>query len=150
MNHKKWSQLRSSHLQWSIYLLILVALLAAGCSGGKAKPTESSVEQPNPAASYCTALGYDIENGDCVFPDGAKCDAWDFYRGTCAQEKTYCEQQGFKIENRVEKAGSATYEYAVCGFDDGSECLEEAYQAGKCNPSECTKWLISKDGCVTN
>ena len=142
MNPNKLSQ-----LQWIVYL-ILVAVLSAGCSGGQVEPTESGADMPNPSASYCAELGYENENGDCVFHDGTKCNSWAFYRGTCGQEKTYCEQQGFKIENRVEEVGSATYEYAVCVFADGSECLEEEYLAGECNPSDCEKWLLSEDGCV--
>lgn len=114
------------------------------------EPTESGAGMPNPSASYCAELGYENENGDCVFHDGTKCNSWAFYRGACGQEKTYCEQQGFKIENRVEEVGSATYEYAVCVFADGSECLEEEYLAGECNPSDCEKWLLSRGGCVTN
>ncbi|MHC4647910.1 MAG: DUF333 domain-containing protein, partial [Planctomycetota bacterium] len=34
---------------------------------------------PNPAAVYCTESGYQYDNGDCVFPDGSRCSAWQFY-----------------------------------------------------------------------
>jgi putative hemolysin len=135
--------------QWVVYL-ILIAVFSAGCSQGQVEPVDSGVGVPNPSANYCDKLGYEYENGECVFQDGTKCDSWAFYRGTCGQEKTYCEQQGFRIENRVEEVGSATYAYAVCVFSDGSECLEEEYLAGECSPSECEEWLLSKDGCVAN
>ncbi|UCG56500.1 MAG: DUF333 domain-containing protein [Phycisphaerales bacterium] len=44
---------------------------------------------PNPAAVYCTELGYDCQTrtdehgnqyGVCVFPDGSECEQWAFYR----------------------------------------------------------------------
>ncbi|MHC4912067.1 MAG: DUF333 domain-containing protein, partial [Planctomycetota bacterium] len=36
---------------------------------------------PNPAAVYCIDSGYEYEGGDCVFPDGSRCDAWHYYCG---------------------------------------------------------------------
>lgn len=142
MNRQKLLQ-----LLW-IACLILIVVLSGGCQKKQVKPTEPTIGMPDPAASYCGKLGYKYEKGDCVFPDGTRCNAWAFYRGKCGQEKTYCEQQGFKIENRVEKVGDTTYDYAVCVFDDGSECLEGAYLAGECKPSQCEKWLFAKGGCV--
>jgi len=130
--------------------LILVAVLSAGCGGGQVEPTDSGIGMPDPSAAYCEELGYKVENGDCAFPDGTKCNTWAFYRGTCGQDKTYCEQQGFSIENRVEELDTWTAEYAVCVFSDGSECLEEKYLAGECSPSECNKWLEAEGGCVKN
>jgi len=136
-------------LRWIIACLILIAVLSVGCKRGQAKPAGAGVGMPDPAASYCTKLGYKVEGENCMFPDGTKCNVWAFYRGKCGQKKTYCEQQGYKIENRVEKAGSTTYEYAVCVFDDNSECLEEKYLAGECKPSQCEKWSMAEGGCVT-
>ena len=86
--------------------------------------------------------------GVCAFPDRTECEAWSFFRGNCGQEKTYCEQQGFRIENRMDDMGTWTAEYAVCVFSDGSECLEQDYLAGECGPSDCEKWLMSEGGCV--
>ncbi len=105
---------------------------------------------PNPSAVYCDALGYEIEtrnnDGCCVFPDGSACELWSFYRGECGQKFTYCEQQGYRIENRVEDIGTFTVEYAVCIFDDGSECSEQSYLKGECGPSNCTRWTM-RYGC---
>ena len=138
------------HRKFWITCLILVAVLAAGCNREQAEPTEAGAGMPDPAAGYCVKLGYeyDLKSGDCVFPDGTRCNSWAFYQGKCGQDKTYCEQQGFRIENRVEKVGSATYEYAVCIFDDNSECLEEEYLTGECKPSQCEKWSFSVGGCL--
>lgn len=102
----------------------------------------------NPAAVYCESLGYDYENGMCIFPDGSECEGWGFYRGRCGQKFTFCEQQGFRIENRIDNMGTWTAEYAVCVFDNGSECLEQDYFDGKCSPSECKKWKMSEGGCI--
>ncbi len=111
---------------------------------------------PNPSSVYCHALGYDTETrtnpetggqvGYCVFPDGSVCEAWAFYRGECGQNFTYCEKQGYKIENRVEDMGTFTVKYAACVFDDGSECSEQRYLNGECQPSDCSRWTM-KDGC---
>jgi hypothetical protein len=40
---------------------------------------------PNPAASYCEEMNYTYSGESCVFSDGASCDAWAFYNGTCGQ-----------------------------------------------------------------
>lgn len=111
---------------------------------------------PNPSAVYCDALGYEIETradpetggevGCCVFPDGSTCELWSFYRGECGQNFTYCEQQGYRIENRVEDMGTFAVKYAACIFDDGSECSEQSYLKGECGPSDCSRWTM-KDGC---
>ena len=44
------------------------------------------VGMSNPAAVYCLEMGYEYEIADgpagqrgvCIFPDGSRCDAWDF------------------------------------------------------------------------
>jgi len=56
--------------------------------------------------------------------------------------------QRFKIENRIDNVGTWIAEYAVCIFDDGSECLEQDYFEGKCKPSGCKKWKMSEGGCI--
>lgn len=111
---------------------------------------------PDPSSVYCDALGYGLETrtnpetggevGYCVFPDSSACPTWDFYRGKCGQNFTYCEKQGYKIENRVEDMGTFTVEYAVCVFNDSSECGEQSYLSGECGPSDCSRWTM-KDGC---
>ena len=108
------------------------------------KLTPKPCSESQPAHAYCMELGYKCkvrtredggETGVCIFPDGTECEAWSFFRGNCAQEKTCCGQQGFRIENRIDDMGTWTAEYAVCVFPDGSECLEQDYLAGECSPS---------------
>lgn len=100
----------------------------------------------DPSCVYCENLGYKCEDGNCIFPDGTSCPAWDFYRGKCGQSFSFCEQQGYKIENRIEDMGNWTAEYAVCVFDDCSECDEQEYFDGDCEPSNCSSWTLV-DGC---
>lgn len=107
-----------------------------------------TLASPNPASVYCEKLGYKLEDNNCIFPDGLKCNAWDFFRGKCGQNFTYCKRQGYKIENRNDNMGSWTSEYAVCVFLDSSECLEQDYFEGKCYRSNCKKWKMSEGGCI--
>lgn len=57
----------------------------------------------NPAATYANKMGYQTEivdnTGYVVFPDGSKCEQWDFYRGLCKDEWSYCELNGFSIQS---------------------------------------------------
>jgi len=56
----------------------------------------------NPAAKYCEAMGYQYttrheaagETGYCTFPDRSSANAWAFYKGTEAQQFSYCEKNG--------------------------------------------------------
>jgi len=122
-----------------------------------ATPAPEACSEDQPAHAYCVELGYKCEVrmgeeggeiGVCIFPDGTECEAWAFFRGSCGQEKTYCEQQGFRIENRIDDMDTWMAEYAVCVFPDGSECLEQDHLAGECGPSDCAKWLMSEGGCI--
>jgi C1A family cysteine protease/putative hemolysin len=59
----------------------------------------------NPAAIYCTDLGYkynitDTQNGQegvCSFPDGSQCEEWQFLEGLCGQNYSYCALNGYDI-----------------------------------------------------
>ena len=81
-----------------------------------------NVSIANPAATYCAMLGYqsgtqETEGGQastCIMPDQTVCDAWQFLRGTCGQEFSWCAQNGYQIQNVVESDGSSIQEYAVC------------------------------------
>lgn len=122
----------------------------------KEEPPEKEAGLPNPASVYCKEQGYKLEirtkpegqYGVCIFPDNTECEEWSFFRGRCGQKFTFCEQQGFRIENRIDNMGNWTAEYAVCIFDDSSECLEQKYLEDKCNRSECKKWKMSEGGCI--
>jgi len=65
-------------MKQSLLSLVLLLLTAAGARA-----------IPNPAAVYCTELGYTYDNGECVFPDGSRCGAWDFYC-SCEPNSGWC------------------------------------------------------------
>ncbi len=58
---------------------------------------ESPLDVANPASVYCVEQGYELEIreeeggqvGYCVFPNGAECEEWAFYRGECTVPETY-------------------------------------------------------------
>jgi len=82
----------------------------------------------NPAATYCSMLGYesgvqdtpDGQAGICTMPDGTVCDEWQFLRGKCGEEYSWCVLNGMSIRNVSESDGSGTQEYAVCVDSTGS------------------------------
>jgi cysteine-rich repeat protein len=75
----------------------------------------------NPAAAYCEGLGYgyDIvtegngQKGVCTMPDDTKCNQWDFLKGKCGKQHSYCVKNGFGI--RESENG------AVCLLPNGKE-----------------------------
>jgi putative hemolysin len=58
---------------------------------------ESPLDMANPASVYCVEQGYKVEIRDeaggqvgyCIFPNGAECEEWAFYRGECTVPETY-------------------------------------------------------------
>jgi putative hemolysin len=70
------------------------AFFRGECSADGLSPTPAPTvfaNMPNPASVYCTENGgaLEIRQGDggevgiCVFPGGAECDEWAFFRGEC-------------------------------------------------------------------
>jgi putative hemolysin len=86
----------------------------------------------NPAGVYCTRLGYvyDVEEtsagqrGICILPDGTNCDEWDFLKGKCGVNYSYCAVKGYELK-RVEDGKrcrtASSYDCAFCVLGDGSE-----------------------------
>ena len=77
----------------------------------------------NPAALYCIELGYQVETiteqdggqfSVCVFPDGYYCDAWEFVKGTCGEEYSYCALNGYDQVIKTDGKNAVTGTYAVC------------------------------------
>ena len=86
----------------------------------------------NPAAVYCTALGYQYEVertdrgefGYCVLAGGERVDAWEFLLGKAAQEKSYCASQGHgqkTVNDPMTCIRFLTDSCLVCVLDDGRE-----------------------------
>lgn len=81
----------------------------------------------NPAAVYCSALGYEYFTGEtkkgtigaCKLPDGQVVNASRFYRGLVALEWSYCAQQGYEAK-RIENSDICK-ECTACVLPDGTE-----------------------------
>lgn len=94
------------------------------------------IGMPNPASFYCQEMGYAQETketeegteGICVFHDGNKCEEWDFLAGRCGQQYSFCELQGYDLE----EAGNI----GNCRFDDGSSCPEYLFFIRECMPPD--------------
>lgn len=109
-----------THLSWS-YILTLMLIV--------------SIIYPiyalyNPAAVYCTELGYvystvSTSEGDvgvCIFGENESANAWNFLRGKEALEKSYCTQEGYeaKYVKNIDICGDSD-ECTMCILQDGSE-----------------------------
>lgn len=114
-------------------------LLGSNCVERDACPSSPGTGLANPAAVYCTNLGYTLDGEDCVFSAASRCEQWEFYHGTCGHTFSLCESDGFTLEPRTEEMDTWTAEYAVCNFGS-SECLEQDYLSGSCTEGQCKKW----------
>ena len=88
----------------------------------------TEIEQPklgvsNPAAVYCKEMGYEYQNitendgsqqGACIFPDKKSCSDWEFYRGKCGEEFSYCTQKGYDLVSVADGKDPYSYEYSMC------------------------------------
>ena len=87
-------------------------------------PTSAMVD---PAASYCSALGYEYLRGLtkrgeialCRLPNDQIVDAHSFLSGKVALEWSYCAQQGYEAK-RVEDS-EICKDCTVCVLEDGTE-----------------------------
>ncbi|MBN1460406.1 MAG: VCBS repeat-containing protein, partial [Armatimonadetes bacterium] len=81
----------------------------------------------NPAAVYVELMGYeyriektkDGEYGLVTFPNGTECEEWDFYRGECGREWSYCARQGWGAQSHSDGRDPFSPEYTVCIDSDG-------------------------------
>lgn len=78
---------------------------------------------PNPAAVYCTILGYQNETrkddkgneyGVCIFPDGTYVDDFDFFRGEVGEKWSYGKRYGYHVTAKVVNRGTYNVTYANC------------------------------------
>jgi putative hemolysin len=87
----------------------------SGCDG-------NAPGMADPAAVYCSELGYSYElvntsegqHGICVFPDGSRCDAWRFLEGTCGQGHSYCAKHGYDLITKTDGRDPLSRAYSVC------------------------------------
>lgn len=95
---------------------------APGCT-----PLPKPSGSVNPAAVYCTSLGYTLSGEQCQFPDGTACEEWAFYRGECGQAHSFCNLHGGSVANKTEDMGGWTASYALCTMPDGTHCHDDAF-----------------------
>jgi putative hemolysin len=93
-------------------------------------PKRVGIGTANPAAVYCTALGYEYRTvtaddgsrcGVCVFSEDDQCPAWEFLQGKCGQEYSYCARLGYRTTVRSDGKNGYSPEYAVCTGPNGQE-----------------------------
>ena len=84
----------------------------------------------NPAAMYCTDLGYELQTttdetggqrGICIMPDQTECEEWDFLAGKCGQEFSYCAKHGYQTRVAKDSKNGYSLEYAVCVDHSGND-----------------------------
>ncbi len=81
----------------------------------------------NPAAAYCSALGYQATGGQCAFPDGTRCEQWAFFRGSCGGQHSFCNLHGGTISNKEENKGTWTASYGLCVLPTGKQCQDDVF-----------------------
>jgi putative hemolysin len=117
---------------------------------------------PNPAAVYCSLLGYGYEivdtpegqYGICMLPDGSSCDEWRFFECKCGGEWSYCAIHGY---DWIAITGGGVYspDYCACVLDGEeigpvSELIgfwweEDSDGDGKRDPYD-NCWAVSNPG----
>ncbi len=152
-----------------IFLNLLIFLLTCGIFLGFF-PLEVAA-LANPAATYCEEMGYEHkikegpeggEQGVCVFPDGASCEAWAFYRGGCGKEyrkELPCKKAGEEVQvskccpGLTELLPASVYDKdcevkvvgrpSICSDCGNGDC--ESWE-NKCNcPKDCKKEKVSEE-----
>jgi len=76
----------------------------------------------NPAVVYAEKMEIELEtrhNIDggaylvCLFPDGSECSEWDFFRGICGQQYSYCIKKGWLIRTDTISKHSPEESYTI-------------------------------------
>jgi C1A family cysteine protease len=112
-----------------VLMLVYIVIGGAGWidSEGASGQADDPVGLANPAAVYCSELGYEYElvdsesgqTGICKFPDGSTCGEWDFLAGQCGETYSYCAQQGLGLKTLSDGNNPFSPEYSVCVSEDG-------------------------------
>jgi putative hemolysin len=108
----------------------------------------------NPAAMYCTALGYTYASsqdaagdavGTCTLANGQTVGAWGFLLGQEAPEAGYCARMGYGIRVVNETQACGIYgmqSCAACVFANGS-----AMEVSRVMNLDFREKMCSSDGC---
>ncbi len=98
-------------------------LVSLGNSSGQPGSLSQAHMISNPAAVYCTDMGYQYhvivdgaggQTDSCSLPDGQVCGAWDFLEGKCGKAFSYCARIGLGERTASDGKNAFSPEYAVC------------------------------------
>lgn len=107
--------------------------IGVGCCLAEKQPVEPAECTPitlwpgNPAAMYCAGLGYQLDESDCVFADGTRCEQWAFFRGECGTSNSFCNLHGGTLSRETRDFGGWSGTLAVCTVSTGKKCDESLY-----------------------
>jgi uncharacterized protein len=131
----------SNKFKSKIAVLVFIFVMSAFCQSAMAI-------MANPAAEYCTALGYQWKMkttpvgdvGLCVLPDGTEVDEWNFVTGKTGEKYNYCSQKGYKTkllssDTRCDTVYSS--DCSVCVLADGNEVEATKLMALESPPGNC-------------
>jgi LPXTG-motif cell wall-anchored protein len=108
----------------------------------------------NPSAVYCEQMGYEWtvqetkagQIGICKFSKTEDCPAWEFLKGKCGEEHSFCIKEGYELKNinDQEKCSSIPFssECAVCVLANGEEIevtklMELDFKEAICGDGKC-------------
>ena len=122
------------NISWKNFTIIFALVFVTGVAGwyiwlSGAEAENKLIGVANPAAVYCSELGYtyEIRNapegqiGVCIFPNRTECEEWGFYRGMCGKEFSYCALNGYDIKEI--RGDEGWFEGAVCITPDGESTV---------------------------
>jgi len=100
--------------------VLLCLLSSAFCllsTAAAGELTPGTLGMANPAAVYCSELGYRYKvtgggQGIVTFPDGSTADEWDFYRGKAGKKWSYAALNGYDVKDPA--ADEGWFKGAVC------------------------------------
>ncbi len=153
----------------AVGLLVLLLLLASGCTGQQGTPattttpptaaptpTATPIGMPNPASVACRDAGGTVEirndsagnqYGMCVFPNGTACEEWALYRGEGCKpaNESAANQTGAGLANPasvhcVQAGGTVEIERDAAGNEYGMCTFP--------NGTSCEEWALFRgEGC---
>lgn len=108
------------------FIVAVIAIFAGLCALSAAG---SALAMANPAAIYCTTLGYqytiektaDGDFGICQFPDGSRVEEWKFFSGEEKQNYNYCGTKGYGTKTVSDGRCKYNSSCTLCVLADGSE-----------------------------
>jgi len=98
-----------------LFLFILITLLLiSGCTG-EIKSIEKEEEIGEIEQGVLVSEKIIVEEENKI----TECDSWDFYRGECGQELSYCKIHGYELKNLTQYQG--WIKGGICIDENGTE-----------------------------